>query len=359
MAARQQVTEALAFLASRDRERFADLFRSIGASVDGPDPFSVAEQAAAAVYEKIEAAPETTLGRRFSEHLRFNGQALRTARRRGELVRLSSLALGVETLDRAAAADEAALELWRRWVESRTNESDADAVLSRWSAFRSDLAAADARLEFAYSEFSHSFCGMGVAAAALGGVLDSERPDLVLVGLPFSAFIGSTSRPDPAVEDILEESRPQISKTSHVLFRVQWKVGSRLRMEPSVYKDLISSRFPGRAYQTALCRVRSCLPIDGDELFIGMSDRFVGDFKVISLASVTSAQGTDEESVDGTIDAGSGDDCPVHELAGLFKIPVELLPPSTREACRALTSCVPVPVAERAIKGFLRSIGMC
>src|SRR5690606_23269343 len=117
---------------------------------------------------------------------------------------------------------------------------------------------------FSFTEINPGLGALGLASMNVGGVphgaalvspmaysafrtnrgsdstIEPDVPvDLTLVNLPFSAFVG-VGHIDPAISKIISAAAERRHETGCTLFRVDWTIGQRLGLNPSVYSAAIS-----------------------------------------------------------------------------------------------------------------------
>jgi len=287
---RLDAVDILAFLASRNPEGFRSLVDgAVGVRPEGEDSVSMAECAAAAVEAGMQESPEARMAERFGEHMRFLGRIERTTRKRCEQVMSALLGLGAEVMDGAAAGDEMALAAWGSWVEDRKDQfgQDASAILSSWKAFRNDLKASESRWDFTFAEVNRAESVLGSAAALVGGRRwasgTSAHPDVVLVNLPFSPFVGISEHDDPAVSEVVERAAFHLKKCKAALFKVEWDVATRLGLTSDGYVSAIAKAMPKHQVRSVLADNGRCPPATGRDLYVAAASRWTDEFSVVTL----------------------------------------------------------------------------
>jgi len=317
--ARHDAVETLAFLASRDPEGFRALIESVTGRVpDGADPLAAAGSAASMLGDGIEDSPEARLRNLFGNHMRSLGRIERTTRKRCDMVMSALLGLGAEVLDGAAAGDERALSDWNSWVGAREGQfgQEASALLSSWRAFRADLKASESRWDFAFAEEGRGI--LGQAAAMVGGRrwdASSGHPEVVLVDLPFSPFVGVSEHDDPAVSEVVQRATPLLRRCKAALFKVEWDVAARLGLSADGYETCLAKAMPRHEVRSVLSDNSRCAPATGRDLYVAAAARWSGEFSIVALAQASA-------------DASA----PAHPADPIL------------------------PIAERVLRGFLRSV---
>jgi len=319
---RLDAVDILAFLASRNPEGFRSMVGgAVGVSPDGGDSVSLAECAAAAAEAGLKESFEARMTERFGEHMRFLGRIERTTRKRCDMLMSALLGPGAEVLDGAAAGDERALSTWTTWVEGREGQfgQEASALLSSWRAFRADLRAAESRWDFTYAEEGSRQNVLGAAAGLVGGrhwdAASSAHPDVVLVNLPFSPFVGVSANDDPAVSEVIGRAAPLLRKCKAALFKVEWEVAARLGLSAGGYEAAIAKAMPRHQVRSVLADNARCSPATGPDLYVAAASAWSGEFSIVALGRAPS-------------DASD--------------------PPSPADPV--------LPIAERVLRGFLRSV---
>jgi hypothetical protein len=273
---RHGAVEILARVASVNPAAFRALF-GVGSC---SNPVALAEAAAASVSHDLSTSPEGAIVERFGEYMRFLGRIERTVRRRCDYLLESLLALGIETLDAASEGDRESVDRWNDWVASRTDQfvSEASALLSSWRQFRRDTAAAESSWDFRFLDIARGRPDLGSAAVAAGGRPlcpgPDKWPDIVLVELPFSVFVGVSENDDPAVTDVVGGVSRIIRKARGALFRVDWTVGTRLSLPTDGYQRAVSRASP--QFETRIILL-------DETLYVGVARSWHDEFSAVTV----------------------------------------------------------------------------
>ena len=287
---RLDAVDILAFLASRNPEGFRTMVGvAVGSILDGRDSVSMATQAAAAVESGIKDSSEARLVARFGEHMRSLGRIERTTRKRCDQVMSALLGLGADVLDAAAAGDAQSLAAWSSWDEDRKGQfgQEASAILASWRVFRADLKASESLWDFTFAEVNDGQSVLGGAAALVGGRRwapgTSPNPDVVLVNLPFSSFVGVTEHDDPAVSEVIGRAAVHLKKCKAALFRVEWDVATRIGIPASGYETALARAMPKHEIRSVLADGGRSAPAAGRDLYVAAAASWTCDFSVVTL----------------------------------------------------------------------------
>lgn len=217
---------------------------------------------------------------------------------------------------------------------------------------------------------------------------------VVLVDLPFSVF-ATRGGGDPGVNEVLAEAAKRSHRAKAVLFRMDWAAGARMGLDPEAITKLVEARLSGFTAKSTVAANERFVPMKGHELFIAAARhwtadfRMVGDGREIAQASdfVLNHFRPEDFAVPGNVKGNVfprfiarriGSDYRHDPRAAIVKYgkrgqrmltPLEIMmilgfPENYRgyagnvELYPLLGECVPVPVAERAVRGLLRAAGL-
>lgn len=220
---------------------------------------------------------------------------------------------------------------------------------------------------------------------------DPDDPyDIVIADLPYSVF----PETDPELAFVIRTAAHHSRKARGALFRVDWSAAARMGFGQAAWEKAVADALPGWEVRSVALANEHFVPMEGAELFIGAAKSWARDFRPvladidpIPAASVLSdAPHTGWAAVPlgitgrrfpkekaGRIDAhyphapqaavvGSGNDArllfPLEIMAILGFPDIYQLPQDMSDAYHLLGESVAVPVAERAVRGFLRALGM-
>jgi len=214
--------------------------------------------------------------------------------------------------------------------------------------------------------------------------------DLLIADLPYTVF----PETDPELAHVIKVAAHHARRAKAVLFRVDWSAADRMGFGPAAWEKAVAAALPGWEARSVVLHNQHFVPMEGAELFVAAAKSWEGDFRPvladiepIDPSSVLSdAPHTGWASVPGGITGrrfpkeragridphyphapaaavvGSGTDARMLfplEIMALLGIPERYPVPRDRfDAYHLLGESVAVPVAERAVRGLLRALGM-
>lgn len=355
---------------------------------------------------------------RFGDWLRLRGVAVTTIECQKGALRsiLKNLGAPVPSLHRVLDApgyDLAASQLpdWQQYHLGRLS--------GFLNCYRDDCAALNGESSFTFAEINPWIGTLSLAALKRGGFTRGGRgthrestrlyqqyfgrdpllndvsppPEVILVNLPFSVFtIGDQT--DPELQSHLDIIASEYPKTDHILFRVDWSVAERLELPVQSYLGVVKRCLP-KSFSLQHSTIRNDLftSMGGSDLYIAASRSFSADFFPVfaeidpinpmdcildfeDVSLLSDAIGEVRCIGDGVFPRFEADyyqapsACLVEtqygfrrllppEMGALLGVPISYPFPSDENlACQMVAYSAVAPSADRALLGFLRSIGM-
>lgn len=289
-------------------------------------------------------------------------------------------------------------------------------MTSLFKSFANDVAELSMARVFSFTEINPGLGAMGLAAKEAGGIPNGSElstpisqpayeynfgrgslepattpVQIVLANLPFSAFLTEGSE-DPEVVEIVDATKKHLKTAKAFIFRVDWTVGERLDLSVDGYVRLIAARLKGWDVHTTKLDNYRFTPMEGSELFIVAAKRWLSDFRPVAAGHQRPQGKAILQSIDSNVFI-SPDELPRRNLfpandakridadywhdpsaavvstksGDRMLLPVEIasllgisgtytLPADAETSYHLLGGSVVVPLAERVIRGVLRSV---
>lgn len=179
-------------------------------------------------------------------------------------------------------------------------------VSDQFIDFMDDLQEMSATRTFSFTEINPGMGALGLAALNAGGVpngaeyiLPLAQPtyvsnfgrgslepaigdvQLVLANLPFSLFVSGSSL-DPEIGEILRLAGQYTKSAQSYIFRIDWTIGSRMGLDPASYVEMIKDRMKGWDFHAVLLDNQAFTPMEGKELFVVCAKRWELPFRAVA-----------------------------------------------------------------------------
>jgi len=279
--------EIIAILTTARPDLVREMMNSLGLTRSVlSDPWEAAVVNACLLSGAVDESPAGLAAAAFSRFLSIRTKRERFAKAAIDAFFRIQISKGVDAVAAAFLEGRGLEDIRESFLKHGLEERAATKAVALLSQFIPEYSAARRSWHFGFSVGPDDLEALRTVAAACGGTPASaiQSNDVAIIDLPFSAFVGTTNEIDPTVLQVIEDCGAVLKDARHVLFRVDWTVGSRLPSSLKNYREFLSKQLPNFEFRSFVSENSTFDPLlDGTEAFIAGSPTWTGRFRPVEV----------------------------------------------------------------------------